>query len=111
MGLLLSAMVSSACTTISIYADEDQVHIERNFGFATVSLAPGVEPLLVESRSFGLARGSAGITAGYVSERVAVLPASCQVVLWVDAATSLVRWRELLLDLDDICSVDSGGKR
>ena len=98
---------TSACTSISITSPDGGVVVDRRFGFASVSVAPDEQPILIETRALGVLKAPAGFSAGYVTENLAVLPKDdCRLIIWMDSETSTYMWEESLANIDEICQIE-----
>ena len=103
--MLMLLAVTSGCTSITVTSGEGSVSVERRFGLATISVTPAEQPMLVETRAIGFVNAALGFGAGYVTERLALLPPECRLVIWADEGTNLEAWRALLADTPDVCSL------
>ena len=113
-GVFASAalFVGSACAQVTIHAGDGSVTQDTRFGVVSIEPRPGTTAQIVELRAFGLSGQNGGLTLGYLSSTMAVLPADdCRVVVWVEragAAPAAAVTKELLGGRTDICTVGPG---
>lgn len=103
--LAVPAALASACTVIEVRDSEGTTTIERRFGFASINMEPGRHAVMARSTVLGVAGTPLGMDVGYSDQAVALLPARCHLVLWVEHPGQVEVLRRQLQDREDICVV------
>lgn len=71
------------CTQVTVHAGDGSVSEAIRFGIVSVRPHPGTTAQIVDLQGVGLVAQNGGLTLGYLSSSVALLPADdCRVVIW-----------------------------
>ncbi|WPZ33110.1 hypothetical protein T8K17_17925 [Thalassobaculum sp. OXR-137] len=111
LGAPLTLIAATACAQVTIQSGDGSVSQATRFGIVSIETAPGRLPQIVELRGVGLIGQNGGITLGYLSSTMAVLPVDdCRIVVWIDPDTLLdgtlpAPLRNLLATRPDVCAV------
>jgi len=104
LGFLL--LFLSACTRVVVHEGDGEVVVSQKWGFVDVTALTEKKPQIVEVEAFGLTTHAEGISLGYVSSDLVLLPMQdCRFVVWVDENTPVEAVKELAASHDDLCLV------
>ena len=109
--IMVSAAISPGCTRLVVHEGDGDVRIESGIGIVQLESEPGRQPQIIQSEGLGVMLRDGGITFGYFSSDIALLPIDdCRIVVWLDENTS----PELLLKVseigDSVCSLGPGAQ-
>ncbi len=103
--LLASLLLFGGCTNITILDENGTVSVHREFGFVTLNASPDTDAIVAEMTSLGYMASPIGVSVGYGSHSVALLPENCRVVLWVKNEQDLAEFKSLVDDIPSICPI------
>lgn len=105
-------LVLAACAQVTIHAGDGSVSQTTRFGILSIDPNPGTMAQIVDLQGIGLVGQNGGMTLGYLSASMAVLPkGDCRVVVWVEQASAAPTTLAALLDgRPDICAVGPGAR-
>lgn len=96
--------LSTGCTRISIQQGGDAVRVEHSFGFATITPPADGSAMVAEMHSLGYLASPIGTSVGYGHQQLAVMPASCHIILWVQDSRELQELQALIGQNPHICT-------
>ena len=75
--------VLSGCTQVTIIGADGEVTMENGIGIIKLETHPGRLPQIIRSTGFGIVTLNGGVTIGYHSSDIAILPTDdCRIVVW-----------------------------
>lgn len=107
---LLAALLLSGCTTVQITTGDGVTTIERQFGFANITVAPGATPVVAGMSTLGYSSSPAGVSLGWSGVQVVALPDGCRVVLWIQRPEDLEAYKQLTAGTPDVCALNLNPK-
>ena len=99
--------VVSGCTQITVIGADGEVTTEIGFGIAKIETDPGRLPQIVRSTGFGIISRDGGVTIGYHSAEIAILPTDdCRIVVWLEEGQSPETLKQITEQNEDVCVID-----
>ena len=102
----LPSLLLGACTTVQITAGDGVTTIERQFGFANITVAPGATPVVAGMSTLGYSSSPAGVSLGWSGVQFVALPEGCRVVLWIQRPEDLATYQRLTAGAPDVCALN-----
>lgn len=99
------------CTQVTVVGADGEVTMENGVGIIKLETHPNRRPQIIRSTGFGIISSNGGVTIGYHTSDIAILPTDdCRIVVWLEEGQSLEILEQITAQSDDVCVIDDNRK-